>query len=228
MRRLDGLVEKTINEYAYEDATCGDERLDNLYALNDTVKTITKALPLSISIDNYIETQKGLWTIEFCGKLAIVRTIIATERKYALFIPSNEELSWINFEKTDTLIHRSWYPLFFQKITEGCRVNELSKRLDNVSFIIFNCDRSFKYFMYNALMVYYNIGSDNAINIVRNLHINHPYGIIGDLWDDKGKCTFGILPNTTQMIQLTKRIKTFTESREREKEMKNSVQYLVE
>ena len=177
---------------------------------------ISRAMPLSISIDNFIETRRGDQEIAFCGKLAIVRTIREAEHDCKLFEAKVEQLN-------DT-----WYPLFFQKITEGCRVDELVARLNDVSFVVFNYDRCFEYFMCLSLMVYYNISHYRARKIVQQLHINHPYGTVGELWDDMGNLNFGGKPNPSQLISLAKNIKTFTESREQEKDVKNTVQYYTE
>jgi hypothetical protein len=193
--------------------------LPNVYKLNELINVamdISQAMPLSISIDNFIDARRGDQRIATCGKLAIVQTIRVAEHYCKLFESKAEHLN-------DT-----WYPLFFQKITEGCHVDELAARFDDISFIIFNYDRCFEYFMYLSLMVYYNINHYRAREIVQQLHINHPYGTVGELWDDMGNLNFGEKPNPIQLISLAKNIKTFTESREQEKDVKNTVQYYTE
>jgi hypothetical protein len=176
---------------------------------------ISKAMPLSISIDNFIDARRGDQEIAFCGKLAIVHTILVAEHYCKLFESKAEYLN-------DT-----WYPLFFQKITEGCHVDELAARFDDISFIIFNYDRCFEYFMFLSLMVYYSISHDRAREIVQQLHINHPYGTVGELWDGMGNLTFGETPNPKQLISLAQNIKTFTEIIEQKNDSNNGIRYLV-
>jgi len=222
----DKLIYSTISLYSRDGDCVNSDRETEL--INAAIN-ISKAMPLSISIDNYIEAHKNDLKTAFCGKLAITRAILNSEQSCAMFhVYEKSLLTPVILQERIEQFNKSWYPLFFQKITEGCRVDELAERLGDVSFIIFNYDRCFEYFMYKALMVYYNISHDEARNFVQNLHISHPYGTVGNLWDNKGKCTFGDSPDSTQLIHLAQKIKTFTESRELEKVMEYNVQYLVE
>ena len=212
--------------------------LDELVA---TAINISKAMPLSISIDNFIDARRGNQQVAFCGKLAIVSAILEAEHECALSVINNktvqDELSegFIDpstvedaIDAETELLNRSWYPLLFQKITEGCSIEELADRLNDISFIIFNYDRCFEYFMHLSLMTYYNISHDRAKEIVLSLHINHPYGIVGKLWDDMGNLTFGKTPNSEKLISLAQNIKTFTESVDQEKKSSDRIQYFVE
>ena len=209
--------------------------------LVDAAKNISKAMPLSISIDSFIDARRGNQQIAFCGKLAIVSAIFEAEYNCALSVINNKTVQdeiAKGFIITSTiedavdaeteLLNRSWYPLLFQKITEGCSIEELAGRLNDISFIIFNYDRCFEYYIYLSLMTYYNISHDRAKEIVLGLHINHPYGTIDKLWDDRGYLTFGETPNSEQLIFFAQNIKTFTESVDQEKDSNNRIQYLVE
>jgi hypothetical protein len=186
-----------------------------LGSLVEAAMDISKAMPLSISIDNFIDARRGDREIAFCGKLAIVHIIREAEQNSILFKGRFEQLN-------DT-----WYPLFFKKITEGCHIDELAARLDDISFIIFNYDRCFEYFMYFSLMIYYNIDHNRAKEIIQKLHINHPYGTVGDLWNDRGILTFSETPDSGQLISLSQNIKTFTESIEQKNDSNNGIRYLM-
>jgi hypothetical protein len=192
--------------------------------------TIAKAMPLSISIDSYIEAQKGDNDIATCGKIAIARAILEAEQNCALFKVYYTPTAPISNTESIEQLNSSWYPLLFQKITEGCHINELAARLNDISFIIFNYDRCFEYFMYNALMIYYDIEHDVAKNFVNNLHINHPYGTVGNLWDNNDELTFGVTPYPPQLRMLADNIITFSESGaiDQKKDSSNRIQYLVE
>jgi len=201
----------------------------------DAAINISKAMPLSISIDNFIDARRGNQEIEFCAKLAIVSAILKAENSCALAVVDEKTLSDEFLDHIDEIteqrieqLNSSWYPLLFEKITEGCHIDELAARLDDISFIIFNYDRCFEYFMYRSLMVCYNIDHDRAKKIIWSLHINHPYGKVGSLWDDKDNLTFGRIPDSEQLIFLAKNIKTFTESVRQDKNSSNRIQYLVE
>jgi len=213
-------------------------RLDRLI---NAATDISRAMPLSISIDNFIDARRGDPQIAFCGKLAIVSTIFEAEYNCALSVINNKNVQdeiakgLVNPRTVESAIdaeterlNRSWYPLLFQKITEGCSIEELAGRLNDISFIIFNYDRCFEYFMYLSLMTYYNIGHDKAKEIVQQLHINHPYGTVDKLWNNRGYLTFGKTPNSEKLISLAQNIKTFTESVDQEKDSNNRIQYLVE
>jgi hypothetical protein len=208
-------------EHVYTDT------LDNLV---ETAMKASKAMSLPISIDNYIDAHRGNKQIELCGKLAIASAILNAEKRCVLFDIDSKSLASIILKKKEDEFKNSWYPLFFQKITEGCNIDELEPKLNDISFIIFNYDRCFEYFMYNSLMTYYNINHFRAKKIVSQLHINHPYGTVGDLWDNNYFTTFGKIPDAIQLLKLVKKIKTFTESEttDNEQESNNRIQYLVE
>jgi hypothetical protein len=203
----------------------------SLTKLLNAAKNIASAMPHAISIDNYIDARRGNQEIELCGKIAIVRSILEAERNSALFAIYDKFPPLDTMVKKVGAINNSWYPLVFQKITEGCSVEELPERLDNISFIIFNYDRCFEYFMYNVLMLYYDMNPHTAEETVQNLHIIHPYGTVGDLWSANGSITFGVDPSSTQhLLELSRKIKTFTESNgdEEEKGRDRNIKYVVE
>jgi len=206
--------------------TVNSSMFDSLYSA--AINT-SNAMALSGSIDNFIESRKNESGIAFCGKLAITKAIIDAEYNCALPHDNNMPLSRIIREKNDDFLRKSWYPLIFQKIVEGCQLNTLEKRLDDISFIIFNYDRCFEYFMYNSLKTYYNLEHITAKVIVQNLHINHPYGTVGDLWDERDRLTFGKMPHSTQLLTLADKIKTFTENvRDEVNASNNRILYLIE
>jgi hypothetical protein len=161
--------------------------------------------------------------------MAIVRSILEAEKKSALFASYDKSQSLVDAEKKVQALNASWYPLFFQKITEGCDLEELTERLEGISFVIFNYDRCFEYFMHNALMTYYNMNSVQAKEAVQGLHVIHPYGTVGDLWDNIGKLTFGAdLFPAKRLLDLSQKIKTFTENSGDEKDRDTNIKYLVE
>ncbi|GHV06484.1 hypothetical protein FACS189485_15100 [Spirochaetia bacterium] len=164
---------------------------------------ISSGLPLEISIDNFLDKHQDNEYIVYCGKLAIAFAVIRAEKKSYLYNrDSSVEIKVNNVRNT-------WYVLFFQKITENCLLTDLPKRLQNITFIIFNYDRCFEQFFCYALMKNYAIDKGKAREIIKNMNIIHPYGTV----DKFDKSYFGDVDilNGAGLIQLSKNIKTFTE-----------------
>jgi hypothetical protein len=171
---------------------------------------INKALPLAISIDNFIDAHRGNEKIALCGKLAIVRSILEAEKNSSLFFKHTENEGNIDF----TQLEGAWYLPFFQLLTENCRVEDLKERLTNITLIIFNYDRCIEHFLLNTLRSYYKISMQDAAEIVKCINIYHPYGSVGSLpvLDYNTNTTdFGSTPTPKLLLQLASDIKTFTE-----------------
>lgn len=170
---------------------------------------IRDALPLAISIDNFIDNQRENEKIALCGKLAIARSILEAERTSKLFYDHSGRYPGINF----AALKETWYLPFFQLITENCNVSELVARFQSISLIIFNYDRCVEHFLFHALKKYYKISDSDAANILNTLAIYHPYGSVGQLpWCSNGNpIEFGAEPVASLLLGLTNRIKTFTE-----------------
>jgi len=190
----------------------------NLY-INECIH-ISKNMPLSISIDNFIDTHKGNEKLELCGKMGIVQSIIQAEKSSLLYQEKNQE---INFNE----LNKTWYLSFFKTITENCVIENLPNRLKLITLIIFNYDRCMEHFLINALKQYYNIDDRAAISLVSNIKIIHPYGTIGPLpWqisNSNNYVEFGESVKTNCLIENAQNIKTFTEGVEsnRIKELHN-------
>ncbi|NOR45909.1 MAG: hypothetical protein GQ534_10020 [Candidatus Delongbacteria bacterium] len=171
-------------------------------------KKISKALPLAISIDNYIDAHRENENISFCGKLAIVKAILEAEGNSYLTLKGtiNKE---INFE----ILENTWYLPFFKLLTENCNKNDLTERFKKIVLIIFNYDRCVEQFLYYALQRYYDISEHESAELLKTLKIFHPYGIVGQLPFNSSDVTFdfGANPSPTKLLQLANEIKTFTE-----------------
>ncbi|RFC34253.1 MAG: hypothetical protein DID91_2727702388 [Candidatus Nitrotoga sp. MKT] len=75
---------------------------------------ICESMSQSISIDNFLDQNKGDKVIELCGKLAIVRTILRAESTSLLFI-SNPKTG-MNFASLED----TWFTGFWKLLTENC------------------------------------------------------------------------------------------------------------
>ncbi|MGE0651471.1 MAG: hypothetical protein AB7P12_06955 [Alphaproteobacteria bacterium] len=83
---------------------------------------IAEAMPFSISIDNYLDSQRGDARIERCGKLAICRAITEAERRSDLCINPRSNTSRFSPEK----IKDAWLVPFLQMATENCHRNDIA------------------------------------------------------------------------------------------------------
>jgi hypothetical protein len=170
---------------------------------------ISDALPLAISIDNFIDQHRNNKHIELCGKLAIVRSILDAEKESLLHFEMERVDSNINFNA----LEKTWYISFFKLLTEDCAKDELKERFESITLIIFNYDRCIEHFLYYALQIYYKLPGPEAAGLVKNINIYHPYGSIGTLpWiNQNGAVAFGSKQNPEQILNITEQIKTFTE-----------------
>lgn len=171
---------------------------------------IRDALPLAISIDNFIDAHQGNSALELCGKLAIVKSLLAAERKSLLYVDTRNANSKLNYDS----LKDTWFNAFMQLLTENCTVNQIEERLSSIEFIVFNYDRCIEHFLYHSLQTYYGINSARAADLVRGIKIYHPYGMVGGLpWAGGANSVMfgGDGISATQLISLVDQIKTFAE-----------------
>ena len=169
---------------------------------------IRDAMPQAISIDNFIDTHNDDKMIELCGKLAIVRSILDAERSSKLYIdPSN-----INNRLYFSALEETWYASYMKLLAENCTKKDLSKRLESIVLIVFNYDRCIDHFLYNSLKNYYGLQPEEVIDLVNEIEIYHPYGVVGNLpWQGGQSVAFGAEIDPYKLLDLAKQIKTFTE-----------------
>jgi hypothetical protein len=171
---------------------------------------IKSALPLALSIDNYIDAHRGDKKIELCGKLGIVSSIIASEKDSRLYF--NER----NSEKFDTNLKGAWYAYFFQRLTENVDKSRVGEIFKNVSIVTFNYDRCIEHFLKHSLAIYYGLDDREAEEIISTLVILHPYGQVGYLpWQrNNQRATVGFggtYSGDFDLLAVAGQIKTFTE-----------------
>lgn len=171
---------------------------------------IKNSMPLSISIDNFIDAHPDDDKVAACGKLAIVRSILQAEGGSKLYFDKSNIYNTIN---TSSLAE-TWYSPFFKLLTENCSYGDkLKERFESIVLIVFNYDRCIEHFLYHSLQIYYDISGDKASELISCLNIYHPYGTVGSLpWQATADSTdFGVEPNPPELVQLAGKIKTFTE-----------------
>lgn len=171
---------------------------------------IRDALPQAISIDNFIDAHRDDHKIALCCKLAIIRSILNAEKGSLLYFERSIKQPNINYNS----LKATWYSPFFKLLTENCTKDDLRERIKSITLIIFNYDRCIEHFIYYALQNYYGLTNIEAADLVNTIHIYHPYGDVGTLQGvaRKGEIAFGVDPNAEKLLELSQKIKTFTES----------------
>ena len=182
----------------------------NINPLLSAAWRIRDAMPLAISIDNFIDAHQGNEALELCGKLAIVQSILEAERKSSIFVDKRNFRNTIKHQE----VNETWLNAFMQILTENCRIDQLRERLSSITFIVFNYDRCIEHFLYHSLQTYYGINAEQAASFVRGIQIYHPYGTVGTLPWYNGTHTvdFGADCSPDLLLDLAGQIKTFTES----------------
>lgn len=189
-----------------------DKTLDRDLCIQ-AARGIKRALPLALSIDNFIHSHRHDKYVEICGKLGITRAILHAESQSKLF--SKDNRNGIDFSENS----KTWLVKLMQLLSEHCTLQDLAERLSGITFIVFNYDRCLEHFLMHAIATSYRIANDDAAEIVRQIAIFHPYGTVGKLpWmrSDIGEVIeFGGTPDTN-LYKLAEGIKTFTEGTDAE------------
>jgi hypothetical protein len=122
----------TIVEALRLAAAAEDPPLGDINPYLHAARQICKAMPLDISIDNFINTHQGDAKIERCGKLAIVRTILTAE-KDSLYVDRTGP-GTIDYRRLDG----TWFNTLFQLLVPAVH----SERSQGAA--IFNLARDFQ------------------------------------------------------------------------------------
>lgn len=170
-------------------------------------QAIKAAMPQAISIDNFIHTHSEDDKIIFMGKLGIAVCILEAER--ASFLRGDRDRDGkLNFGS----LKESWHATFVKILLENAPANGIDTLFDNVSFITFNYDRCIEHYLEKALQNYLLISEQEAQKAVNKLTVIHPYGQVGRLpWQPCGRVKFGAEPHATDLLEIAKQIRTFTE-----------------
>lgn len=173
-------------------------------------REMAAALPLAISIDNFLEAHSGAPGTQLIGKLAIVRAILAAEAQSALWT----ERAGILPDFSGDVLQKSWLTRLVRNLTEGVRKEVAARTFENVSFITFNYDRSLEQFLWLALQRYYGVGEAAATSYLVHVPVYHAYGSVGKLpWQkhDVPAAAYGETVGSETLLQLANGIKTFSE-----------------
>ena len=169
--------------------------------------TISNGVLFAPSIDNYIYNRSNDEDIGNICKLAIAEIITKAESQSKLAL--NQNNSPINTGN----LRETWYPRFYELLTEQCLISELMDRFSKVALIIFNYDRCIEHYLNLALQTSYDITESEAGAYLSHLEIYHPYGSIGPLpWQSsEGSHFFGKQVQYEKLPKIAENINTFTE-----------------
>jgi hypothetical protein len=162
---------------------------------------IRDGIALAQSIDDFLDQHRSDPYVNLYGKAAIIQTVVEAERESRLFFDRLHGDETFDADRlTDT-----WFVKFFYMLSRGVPTENVREIFDHVAFIVFNYDRCIEHFLIHSLQRAYSISFGDAVAIVDDLHIVHPYGLVGDL----SKVPFGA--TRINCVALTEGIKTYTE-----------------
>jgi hypothetical protein len=189
-------------------ATQQNER--SLDAYCNACLRIALAMPQATSIDNFIDAHPDNKAIALCGKLAIVRSILARELRSPMHYTVRQGPKRFEFGA----LADTWFNRFWQILSHRCTKATLAARFSTVSVISFNYDRTLEHYMIHALQNYWDCDQAEAVELLSHLKIFHPYGVVGHLpWSHKQPAAeFGVEKyGPLRLLNYAAGIKTFTE-----------------
>jgi hypothetical protein len=139
-------------------------------------RRIRDGLPLSNSIDNFMDAHRHDTDIQTVGRLAIAHSISRAERASNMFVPFADH-SGMNFKA----LGATWIVRLFRLLQEGVRRDQLGTFFEKISFVVFNYDRCIEHFFHRALQSMYALEEKEASKLLRKARILHTYGTIGAL-----------------------------------------------
>jgi len=184
----------------------------------EAAQIIKRGMAQDISIDTFIERHEENKKIELCGKLAICQGIIKAEKACALYFDSHVK-KFPDFNG----VSDTWFYRFWQILNNRVKLNNVAQIFQNLSIINFNYDRCVEHFLFWSLKSFYSLNDTAAKEIMANLPIVHPYGMVGKLeWQEKkDTIPFGTNLTTNSLINVSKQIKTYNERQEDEVALNN-------
>jgi hypothetical protein len=203
-------VEAAVRSYVGEEEPANRRAAYDKFVEAATV--ITKALPFALSIDQYLDSQRGDPTIVRLGKIGIAASILRAERESTLNKkPNTGRLQDIGRGFPQDA-GKTWHLKLVQLLTAGRPKDDMANVFDDVAFVVFNYDRCLEHYFSLALSRYY--GEESAVThlALRSLQILHPYGQVGAMpWQDDITVPFGGQPDGL-LRRVADEILTFTES----------------
>lgn len=186
---------------------------------------VRDAAKLGLSIDNVIHQFADDVLVARVAKLAIARNILKAEES-SIFLRLNTELRPPNIDLAS--VRNTWLGGLAQLLVQDVTRSSAERIFDSVSIISFNYDRSIRRFLPFALSSQFGMSTEESQQISKQLRIFHPYGSLGPLpWEASGGTEFGDA-DQAPLIEVSERIKTFTEQIEESESLASMRQALSE
>jgi hypothetical protein len=170
-------------------------------AFQDAAFLIRDGIVFAQSIDDFLDQHRSNPYVNLYGKAAIVQAVVEAERESKLYFDRYSGVETFDAEN----IANSWLVKFMYMLGRGVTRENVHQIFDRVSFIIFNYDRCIEHFLTNALHRLYGITLNDAVAIIEDLSIVHPYGAVAPL----SQVPFGA--TRLNCVALADGIKTYTE-----------------
>jgi hypothetical protein len=184
-----------------EDGRQGDINLHRQAAVQ-----IARSMPLSGSIDEYIERHSDDLLKVLCAKLAIAKAILEAERKSSIFSEAHRE---------DYLgsVQDCWLALLLRDVTRGLGKSALKNAFSDLTIVNFNYDRCVQHFAYHWFQRMYDLVPQEAAEICKSIQIYHPYGRLGPLSYEhaNGSVPYGADVTASRLLQMASGIRTYSE-----------------
>lgn len=180
---------------------------------------ISMGSPHFMSIDNYISSHETDEYIVSCAKMAIVYSILQAESRSALAHPN-----WMEWRPIPaSSFSKSWLHPFINIVSTGVKQQSIEYIFEDTSFICFNYDRCIEHCLWSSLQSMYRLSPAEAADVMDQLDIIHPYGVVGQLpWQGQAGvpiARYGDFEGA-DLVAISKNIRTFVEQEKNEQRTK--------
>lgn len=202
----------------YEGLISGDEQIVNICRrqfgeqfdkYQKAAWMIRDGLPLSDSIDNFMDKHAADERVRWLGQMGIAKAIGTAERSSSLFVSESNIYNQLDIKS----VSATWPVKLFKILQRRVRKDRLEDLFSNVSFVVFNYDRCLEHFLHWAVRLSYGVSAEEASEIVARADILHPCGTIGDLpWMSRhGDSLVAFGAESLPLINMHQRIRTYTD-----------------
>ena len=172
---------------------------------------ISTGVSFASSIDNFLKIT-GDERVTALAKASIAKVILDCERNSKLWFDPKSYSNHLDPTKIDN----TWYQEFAQLFFEGLTWDDIPKELEKLVVVSFNYDRCFEHFMRHAMRALYGTSLHEVDEVLRNLKVIHPYGLVGELdWQLTNPQHPGIEFGgnwQNRLAELSPQIRTFNEA----------------
>lgn len=133
--------------------------------------SISRAMRLSGSIDEFVERHADDPVVADCAKLAIAKVILEHEKNSPIYFEHKEY-----YEDFIGDASESWLAYLLRDITRRCSRKKLSSAFRNLFIINFNYDRCVEHFSYLWFQQVYGLSEQEAAEVTRQIRVYHPFG----------------------------------------------------